>query len=232
MTKSSEIYYLAVPYSAPDAETREYRYEMVTKLASVLVAGGLRVYSPITHSHPMCDHNTGNHIQDWWGWLEFERPFMEFCTQLIVYCLPGWMDSSGVKLEMKTMKGKPVHYVYDDNLAGYPRNRKDVRFFVHSENGNCSEIVQSLERGVNATPVYPFGEVERRPMSDLILSDGRNMTAEMNHLTKEVKLSNIIEGIICLVTEGPEVSPRAKIYKAVQDEAAKALEIIRERNKG
>lgn len=100
--------YLASPYSDPDPAIREHRFSMICEKAGELMNEGYIVYSPIAHSHPIacqCELPT-----DWNFWEKFDRAFIEWADEVWVYMLPGWIDSRGVKAEIKiaVKLGKPV----------------------------------------------------------------------------------------------------------------------------
>lgn len=106
--------YLASPYTAPDAETREYRFKAACKSAARFMQQGLVVFSPIAHSHPI-------EIEGGWQesgefWKRQDEPYLMACDRLIVLCLPGWMTSRGVAHEIKVAKerGIPIEYVVED----------------------------------------------------------------------------------------------------------------------
>jgi hypothetical protein len=160
MTK--DIYYIATPYSDPSYALRKQRFESVTKFASILVAGGLRVYSPITMTHPMVDHTTGNHLIDHQGWIDFDSAFMSVCSRLIVLCLPGWSASRGVQQEinlMQGLEGKPVIHVVPYNLDSYPKDRnQQFKVAAHNQDRQIRfEITRAINEGLHAAPHYPFG---------------------------------------------------------------------------
>ena len=91
--------YLASPYSAPIPAMSRRRFEIVCECAGFLMAGGLHVFSPIAHSHPIaisCNLGLG-----WDYWAEFDRKMIEMCDQFAVLMLPAWEDSVGVRAEIQ-----------------------------------------------------------------------------------------------------------------------------------
>jgi hypothetical protein len=121
--------YLAAPYKYrltndpeddyPDVTSdaiEHARFCIVTKYAANLIHHGKNVYSPITHTHPMCrelDLPTG-----WEFWKKFDLPFLDICDEIYVLKLPGWDTSKGISEEVKIMKeqGKPVTYIEKEML--------------------------------------------------------------------------------------------------------------------
>ncbi len=114
------IVYLACPYTHPDEAVRRYRFDMATLAASRLVAEGHIVFSPITMTHPIDlllagqQGTLGSHY-----WVQFDKAFMECCSELRVLNLDGWEKSSGVGREMDFFrtKDRPISYIEPDSLS-------------------------------------------------------------------------------------------------------------------
>ena len=93
------LIYLAVPYSHEDKEVRHYRFEQANKAAGKLMSDGKKVFSPISHTHPIaevCDLPKG-----WDYWSEFDKAYMSHCHKIIVLCLEGWTESKGIMAELQ-----------------------------------------------------------------------------------------------------------------------------------
>lgn len=92
--------YLASPYSHPDPEVRERRFEAACRAAGRLMLKGKVVFSPVAHSHPIerigLDRRYG---QDFW--LRQDIPFLRGAAELCVLKLPGWEQSIGVEAEIQ-----------------------------------------------------------------------------------------------------------------------------------
>ena len=106
-----ELVYLAVPYSHPDPKVRHWRFDTVNEVAGKLIAQGLIIFSPISHSHSiaqMCDLPT-----KWEFWQKTDRVFLQYCYKLIVLMLPGWQESKGVAGEIEIAKelGLEIEYI-------------------------------------------------------------------------------------------------------------------------
>lgn len=120
-TKKSYKIYLACPYTSyatsveAQARIEHYRFQKVTLLAARLMHHGLIVYSPITHTHPMCVMCPDMLGKDWKAWERVDKSFLEWCDLLYVYCLPGWETSRGVTAEIAYAQqlDKPIVYVVD-----------------------------------------------------------------------------------------------------------------------
>ena len=96
--------YLALPYTGQE----NYSFQVANNEAGQLMKQGHIVFSPISHTHPIaveCGLPT-----DWDYWKVFDTAFIEWCDQLYVLCLDGWVSSKGVNAEIEIAKelGKPV----------------------------------------------------------------------------------------------------------------------------
>jgi len=101
--------YLCSPYSHPNPDVREARFESANKLAAELMQAGHIVFSPISHSHPIA-HHIPNSACDCDFWLRQDRAFMEWCDCVVINTIDGWQESKGVLQEIEWAEkiGKPV----------------------------------------------------------------------------------------------------------------------------
>lgn len=108
---TTELIYLASPYSHPDRAVRVARFEAVNHLAANLMRDGLAVYSPISHTHSIAE--AGGLPLGWDYWESYDRTIMAVCSRMIVFCQDGWRDSRGVQAEIAIANdlGIPVEYV-------------------------------------------------------------------------------------------------------------------------
>lgn len=100
--------YLATPY------TKYYlgidaAFTHAAELAAHLLKIGVRVYSPIAHTHPLA-LNGGLDPLDHSIWLPFDEAMMDAADCLIVAHMKGWDESFGVKHEIDFFRRdrKPV----------------------------------------------------------------------------------------------------------------------------
>jgi hypothetical protein len=109
----SDILYLACPYTHADPEVRRLRAALVNRLAGELIAGGLVVYSPISHSHAITE--AGLPVE-WDFWARQSLAMLAVCRGVLVYCLEGFEQSVGLRAEIEaaTAAGKPVQYFYPE----------------------------------------------------------------------------------------------------------------------
>lgn len=105
------LVYLAVPYTHPDKAVQQARFEAVNKMASRLMMQGLKIFSPISHTHPIA--MAGEMPTGWEFWRDFDFAYLTHCYKLMVYKLEGWDRSTGVTAEIKmaTELGLEIEYI-------------------------------------------------------------------------------------------------------------------------
>ncbi len=79
--------YLASPYSNPDADVRQQRFESACRAAATLILQGKTVFSPIAHGHSICRYGVP---VDWGFWQRHDHRHLEACDEVIVLMLDGW----------------------------------------------------------------------------------------------------------------------------------------------
>lgn len=90
--------YLASPYSHPDPEIREQRYQEALHAVFYHSGSGLAVYSPIVHWHPVALKY--DLPKDAAFWANQNRAMLKKATQLVVLNVEGWRQSEGVAQEL------------------------------------------------------------------------------------------------------------------------------------
>lgn len=106
-----ELIYVATPYTKyPDGI--EEAFIDASILMARLLERGLRVYSPIVHTHPIAiyghmdplDHNI---------WLPFDQSMMDKADALLVAKLETWEKSFGINHEIGIFAeaNKPIYYL-------------------------------------------------------------------------------------------------------------------------
>lgn len=103
--------YLATPYSKyPDG--LEAAFIEASACAGWLIREGVRVYSPIAHTHPIAIHSEQDPL-DHAIWLPADEPFMRTAGALAVAMMPTWQQSKGIAHEIDLFErlGKPVMYL-------------------------------------------------------------------------------------------------------------------------
>ena len=106
-----ELIYLATPYSHPNPDIRQQRFDLVNRVALRLIRQGYFVYSPITHNHPLAI--LGELPVGWEYWKEHDYLLLSKCTKLMVLYVDGWMESVGVKAEITyaAKLGIPMEFI-------------------------------------------------------------------------------------------------------------------------
>ncbi len=95
--------YLAGPYSHPNPDIQQQRFEKLTHAAGWLMEQfGWNVFSPITHSHPL--HQCANVPGDWAFWKKIDTEYLHMSRRVVVLTLDGWEKSVGVTAELKIAK--------------------------------------------------------------------------------------------------------------------------------
>jgi nucleoside 2-deoxyribosyltransferase len=103
--------YLATPYSKYSRGIVS-AFEEAAALAGRLLKQGVKVYSPITHTHPIAHFGELNPL-DHNIWLPFDQAMMEACDILVVAEMEGWAKSYGIAHEIEYFANadKPVVYL-------------------------------------------------------------------------------------------------------------------------
>jgi len=111
--------YLASPYSHPDPQVRQARYEAVCRAAAALMREGHAVFSPIAHSHGIARYGLP---LNWEFWERYDLEMLATCEELWVLKLDGWQQSRGVNAEIAAAKtlGKPIRFVTAEQLGCGP----------------------------------------------------------------------------------------------------------------
>lgn len=109
------LWYLASPYNDPDPAVMQQRFEQTCQAAAALMRQGLRILSPVAHSHPIAQYGLP---KGWDYWREVDLMLLEHCDGLIVLTLDGWAESRGVSAETEyaAKHNYPIRYEYPDDL--------------------------------------------------------------------------------------------------------------------
>jgi nucleoside 2-deoxyribosyltransferase len=111
------LVYLATPYSKfPDG--MEAAFIEAAMLAGRLLLAGVKVYSPIAHTHPIAVYANINPL-DHKIWLPFDEAMMEAADALVVAEMRSWSTSFGIahEIEYFTRADKPVFYLDPERLV-------------------------------------------------------------------------------------------------------------------
>lgn len=112
-----DLVYLATPYSKYKPGI-ELAFQHASALAAALLKLGVKVYSPIAHTHPLAIYGNIDPL-DHSIWIPFDEAMMKACGALVVARMEGWQESRGIAHEIKFFKkrGKPVFYMDPTSLA-------------------------------------------------------------------------------------------------------------------
>lgn len=108
--------YLATPYTKYHLGI-EAAFVHAAEISARLLQHGVRVYSPIAHTHPLAVYGkldpTDHKI-----WLPFDEAMMDAADCLIVAHMRGWDASFGVKHEMEffAKQNKPIVHISPTSL--------------------------------------------------------------------------------------------------------------------
>lgn len=91
--------YLASPYSSPDLEVMEDRYQEAMYCTHWLLRTKVWVYSPIVHCHEMAKKH--DLPRDYLFWQHYNNAMISGSDGIIVLAIPGWQESRGVTDELK-----------------------------------------------------------------------------------------------------------------------------------
>jgi Domain of unknown function (DUF1937) len=124
--KRFDLLYLATPYTKYEGGIT-LAYIGACKLAARLLRAGLRVYSPIAHTHPIAVHG-GIDPYDLSIWLPFDGAMMDKADALLVGMMAGWDLSVGIKHEIGAFgeARKPVYFMSPEDLTVVPPPLEDV----------------------------------------------------------------------------------------------------------
>ena len=114
--KSCSLIYLASPYSRYRAGLGQ-AYRDVSALAGKLMGQGIKVISPIAHSHSIAEYSRLKHL-DYAVWMPLNEELMQRCDALLIAEMVGWKDSIGVQHEIRRFRdmGRPIYRIHPDSL--------------------------------------------------------------------------------------------------------------------
>ncbi len=108
--------YLATPYSKYHLGISQAFID-AAKLAARLMLSGIKVYSPIAHTHPIATYGRID-PHDHAIWLPFDEAMMTVCNTLIVAHMEGWDQSFGISCEIEFFEKarKPIFDLDPDTM--------------------------------------------------------------------------------------------------------------------
>lgn len=114
--------YLATPYSKLELVKA---FEDAARIAAALLSSGMKVYSPIAHTHPLAIYGHLDPL-DHSIWLPFDEAMMRVCDALIVAHMSGWDESVGIAHEIAFFAhaDKPIFDLNPDTMVMTKRRAK------------------------------------------------------------------------------------------------------------
>lgn len=114
------LIYLASPYTHPDKNVEDDRFEAVVAVAGRLISHGYHIFSPIAMCHPIARKCKLETKFDYWQ--EFDRKMLGVCDQLWILTLREWQLSVGIAAEISTMRrlDKPIFLIDSVSLDRLP----------------------------------------------------------------------------------------------------------------
>lgn len=109
--KEVKLWYLASPYSG-HTHGREVAFRAAATNAGLLMAAGVGVFSPISHTHPVEKYSPAVRNQKHSFWMEMDRIVFDRCDGVIVLTEPGWLTSTGVSMEIDWAKERGIPIIY------------------------------------------------------------------------------------------------------------------------
>lgn len=109
--KQFSLIYVGSPYSKW-ADDLDAAFVEASKLTARLMQQGLKVYSPIAHTHPLAVYGNIDPL-DHSIWLPFDGAMMDKSDAMVVAMMDGWFESKGVRHEIDVFNsaGKPVFFL-------------------------------------------------------------------------------------------------------------------------
>lgn len=111
------LVYLASPYTSTDPKVRAARVEAACRHTAALLEEGHPVFSPVAHSHGICDYLKDDRRLDPEFWMLQDLAVLEHCTKVVVLMLPGWDQSRGVGREIAEAAHRGIEVEYREPWA-------------------------------------------------------------------------------------------------------------------
>lgn len=119
-----DLVYLGTPYTKFPGGI-EAAFVAACELTARLLRAGVKVYSPIAHTHPVAIHGSIDPL-DHKIWLPFDEAIMRKADAMAVAELPTWASSYGIAHEIGVFvgAGKPVIHIDPVTLVVKDQNTK------------------------------------------------------------------------------------------------------------
>src|SRR6056297_453184 len=121
--------YLAIPYSWNPEES----FRIANEVAAELMEKGHIVFSPISHSHPICKHVSEDNKFSHEFWLKQDKAWLELCDWVLFIVIGEngmelLEDSEGCQDEYKDAEklDKHINYYYYDTERVHGVSQSDL----------------------------------------------------------------------------------------------------------
>ncbi|WP_291854826.1 DUF1937 family protein [Bradyrhizobium sp.] len=143
--------YLATPYSRYPGGI-ERAFADAARLAAKMILAGVKVYSPIAHTHPLAVHG-GLDPLDHALWLPFDEAMMNAARVLIVAHMEGWQESAGIAYEVAYFErhNKPIFDLNIATMVMAKRARPSLR--DHSDGTTAADLEADRREFLQNTPL-------------------------------------------------------------------------------
>lgn len=131
IVRQAPLAYLATPYTKY-ADGIEQAFIDAAKLAARLLVSGIKVYSPIAHTHPLAIYGELDPL-DHAIWMPFDEAMMDAASVLIVAQMDGWDRSKGVlhEIEFFHARQKPIFGLMPESLIMWRFHLIEVTNMIH-----------------------------------------------------------------------------------------------------
>jgi hypothetical protein len=150
--KKYGLIYVGTPYSKYPGGI-EPAFVDAAKLTARLMSEGLKVYSPIAHTHPLAIYG-GLDPFDHSIWLPFDGAMMNKSDAILVAMMAGWEASLGIRHEIQVFieADKPVYFLDPADLG--------VEVVSDEERAQFRSDADSVRLGPESfTPAIPDSEI-------------------------------------------------------------------------
>ena len=104
--RKKKLIYLGSPYTSPNKEVMQARFEAISRIAAGLTKEGYIVFSPITYGHTLCNFAELPVEFDFWN--DFCLEFLSKSDLFVQVNLMGWESSKGLKAELEFCKENDI----------------------------------------------------------------------------------------------------------------------------
>ena len=113
-----KFFYLASPYSNPDAGVRHQNAVAVMGVFAKLLDEGREGFCPIAHSHEVSLLMQNTYRRDSYDmWMAVDLPMLRVCEVMYVLTIPGWFTSKGIAREMREANERVIPIKYIDMMG-------------------------------------------------------------------------------------------------------------------